>query len=348
MQGITDRRRPLAFGVVALVAALGLSACFPVAPDPAPRPPRTANAGTHTWRAATESAAGHAHQALHSTAATAATRRAWADEVIRGMSWTALLTREAAATGASAQQAQTRASSIVASLHLAGHIPAPMRLGIAGDSVAFSLAFNRGGAIGPVSGDNGGARIGCGVMHARNWLRQRADGSWVRAADGRCDLAIGNELTAAAKSDVMLWVAGSWEFDALRSPGGTVVAARSSRMAQVLTNEMVARIDSWTARGVRRVVLADWGCPGSGAPVVLRDPAYRQWFRQILDEVARRRPSVASVTVAPREVCSPDGWVTATADRLRGDHHWPTSQAGRWGWSVWYSPALADLPLPPA
>jgi hypothetical protein len=348
VQGITHHRRRVAVAALALVGALVLSACFPVAPDPAPRPPRTANAASNTWRAAAEAAAGHAHDALHGTASTAATRRAWADEVIRGTSWAALLEREAVATGSSASQAQARASSIVASLHLAGHIPPPMRLGIAGDSVAFSLAFHRGGAIGPVSSDNGGARIGCGVMHARNWLRQRADGTWVRAADGRCDETIANELNAASKSDVMLWIAGSWEFDALRSPGGTVVAARSDRMAQVLANEMVSRIDSWTARGVRRVVLADWGCPGSGAPVALREPAYRQWFRGVIDEVARRRPAVASVTVAPREVCSPEGWVTSTADRLRGDHHWPSAQAGRWGWSVWYSPALADLPLPPA
>lgn len=346
MGGSLTLRRAAVAVAASLVAASGLAACFPVAPDPPPPAPRAASAPPGTWRAAAEAAAGAAHQALHGAPASSATRRAWADRVVRGASWTDVLAASARTAGSTSSEAQRRAGTVVAALQRDGALPPPVPLGIAGDSVAFTLVFNRGGPIGPVSIDHGGARIGCGVLHARNWLRQRPDGTWGRAADGTCSRAIGDELAAAAKSDVMLWVAGSWEFDALRTPGGTVVPARSAAMARALSDEMVARIDSWTARGVGRVVLADWGCPGSEAPTVLRDPAYRRWFRGVLDDVARRRPSVASVTVAPREICSPEGWVTATADRLRGDHHWPTIEAGRWGWSVWYSPALADLPLP--
>lgn len=346
MGGLLGHRRTAAAIAASLAAAIGLASCFPVAPDPAPSPPRAASAPPGTWRAAAESAAGAAHQALHGAPASTATRRAWADRVVRGASWTEVLAASARTTGSTSSEAQRRASAVVASLQRDGALPGPVRLGVAGDSVAFTLVFNRGGPIGPVATDHGGARIGCGVLHARNWLRQRPDGTWARAADGTCSRAISDELAAAGRSDVMLWVAGSWEFDALRTPGGTVVPARSAAMARALSDEKVARIDSWTARGVRRVVLADWGCPGSQAPRVLRDPAYRRWFRGVIDDVARRRPSVASVTVAPREICSPDGWVTATADRLRVDHHWPTTEAGRWGWSVWYSHALADLPLP--
>lgn len=255
---------------------------------------------------------------------------------------------EAAATDADRAAGDLRptwATAATSALVASRSIPPSLRLGIPGDSVAFELGYYRGAApIGPVGADNGGNRIGCGVMAARNWMRQRADGTWILPSDGNCSRVLAGELAAAAKSDVMLWITGSWEWEALRSPGGTIVPARSTKMADLLAVEMVVRIDSWREVGVDRVVLSDWPCPGEASRAELRDPAYRRWHRAVLDRVARARPGVVSVTVAPAQVCAPDGRPTATADRLReGEHHWVGSDGVKWAWRVWYASALADL-----
>lgn len=228
--------------------------------------------------------------------------------------------------------------------------PGPLGVGVVGDSLAFELVFRLDPTvrIGPVLAPEGANRLGCGVLSAVGYEYPRQSGEWGPAADGNCQTVIDTELDVAARSDVMVWVTGSWDSAEVRDPGsGVVVGAAGEEMRDLLAEEMVRRIDGWTDRGVRAVVLPEWGCLGPAARPLTSSAEYRSWHRSVIDAVGAQRPDVVHVAESTPMQCDDTGVITAehaTHRHPEDGTHRPTPEAVEWTWRHWYAGGVADAP----
>ncbi|HYI62247.1 MAG TPA: DUF4214 domain-containing protein [Acidimicrobiales bacterium] len=245
--------------------------------------------------------------------------------------------------------------------------PGGLRVAVAGDSVAFSLTEKAVGQALPavVTGAGQrprlGGRLACGVISARAGYDLPPGATyfpdhtgWGLPGDGLCPQEVSRIERAMLDwgAQVVIWPIGAWEGTAVRRPDGTVLPARSPALRSELAAEMVRRIDIWTARTVRKVVLPEWACVGRQTPADLRSTTHVRWVRSILDEVVARRPAVAVIAATPPELCvggDPEGLPTPAGSAAReGAFHWAEGPRGAaWGWRTWFAPAVADLPSGP-
>ncbi len=234
--------------------------------------------------------------------------------------------------------------------------PAPLRVGVVGDSVAWDLAAHvtvplpaivTGGANAKLV--NGGY-LGCGVISPlAGYYYRYTDGSWYQAGDGACTRGvIPQETTMLDKGiDVVVWPIGGWEHGDVRKPDGSVVAARSTAMRDLVAGELIRRIDWYSSRGVKRVVFPEWACIRSTG--VIGTTAYSQFIRSVLDRVVAARPNMATIAPTTPQVCvggNPTAKSTfehASARDVDGVHWLKGATGAAWAWNNWLDLAIANV-----
>lgn len=238
--------------------------------------------------------------------------------------------------------------------------PARVRVGVVGDSVGWDL-WNRGGGsamarsiLAPVGS---AARIACAALSTdpQYQILDQFDpfvrgGTWRPIADGRCpaEVALLEATMLARGPEVVIWQIGAWETWSFRDGSGRVLAPRSAALRDALVGEAVRRIDGWTSRGVRRVLLPEWACNGPEADADHRSPAFTAFIRSVLDAIVAARPA-AAIAPTPPQLCvggDPAGTATREGRIARGQQfHWVDGPSGaEWGYASWFAPAVADLP----
>lgn len=239
--------------------------------------------------------------------------------------------------------------------------PARVRVGVVGDSVGWDLWNRSGGSamgtsiLAPVGS---GARVACATL-ATDPQYQIYDqfgpfmrgGLWRPIADGRCPTEVARLESAmlAQHPEVLIWQIGAWETWWFRDGQGRVLAPGSDALRDALIGEAVQRVDGWTSRGVRRVLLPEWACTGPEADAAHRSPAFTAFIRSVLDGIVALRPAVAAVAPTPPQLCvggDPTGTPTREGRVARGqEFHWVDGPDGAtWGYANWFAPAVADLP----
>lgn len=244
--------------------------------------------------------------------------------------------------------------------------PGGLKVAVAGDSVGWSLTQKAVGQALPAVATGGGqrprqgSRLACGVISVRPGYDLPPGATyfpdatgWGLPGDGRCPQEVPPIERAMLDwgAQVVIWQIGAWEGTAVRRPDGVVLPARSAALRGELAAEMVRRIDGWTARSVRKVILPEWACVGRSTPPDLRSTAQVRWVHSVIAEVAARRPTVVSLAATPPELCvggDPEGVPTPAGSASRGGaFHWVEGpQGAAWGWRTWFAPAVADLRLP--
>lgn len=225
---------------------------------------------------------------------------------------------------------------------------------VAGDSVAFMATFHAPAAsemppgIGSIDGRG---VIGCGILAATGWeYPVRGQQGFAAPAGGDCvGQAQAEAIGLGGRPDVVLLIGGAWEWDAARSPEGTVVAARSPEMADALVDALLLRARAADAAGAA-FALAEWSCPGAAAAPQRRDPAYVAWvngvFSRAVDEAVAAGIDAALVPPT-EEICAggdptgapTDAWRAATEDEVHVRNH----EGGLLLWQRWLGPALVAL-----
>lgn len=233
--------------------------------------------------------------------------------------------------------------------------PRPLRAGVVGDSVAWDLAAHVGSEKLPaIVGSTflrNGAALGCGVFGPeKGYLYRYSDGTWYSPGDGWCakNLPPREQAMLDQGVDVLVWPLGAWEQGDVRTPGGTVLPARSAAMRTALVDEIVKRIDGYRLRGVKRVVFPEFACIRQQG--VMGTDDYSRFIRTVIDGVVADRPSLASVGETTPQVCvGGDPLAESTLDhaKARDDDgvHWRVGAVGAaWAWRAWIVPAIADTP----
>lgn len=168
----------------------------------------------------------------------------------------------------------------------------PQRVLLLGDSVAWTIGRHapegddlpRG-----VASIDGRGLIGCGLLAGEGWkYRSRVvDGPFTAPPGDSCSvMREAEDLGLAGAPGAVLIFVGAWEWIDARSPDGEVVEARSPRMAELLVDRLVDRIERAHAVGAR-VLLVEWVCPGSRVRDGRADERYVTWINGVLaDAVA--------------------------------------------------------------
>ncbi len=222
--------------------------------------------------------------------------------------------------------------------------PAPLRVAVVGDSVAWSLAAHLPDPLPPslVVVDNR-AITGCGLLaqvDGAAWEVEIEPGTpFVPVPGGdACREARedADELALAGAPDVVVVGHGGWEQVRYRSlDGGEEVAPLSDRAADLVAERFTTRLGALVASGVR-VVLLPWLCPGPTATDAQGDPAYVAWYLDVVERVAEGLDGVEVLQV-PEAMCTADG-PTPEAVAARPDGaHWDDP----WPWTSWLPTALA-------
>jgi peptidoglycan/LPS O-acetylase OafA/YrhL len=233
--------------------------------------------------------------------------------------------------------------------------PAPLRVMLAGDSVAWTVGYYRptdAELPDGVASIDSRAIIGCGLLAAEGWeYPAGGDGPFVAPAAEACAAQPEAErLGLEGEPDVLVLLPGAWEWSDARSPDGTVVPAQSDEMADLVVDRLLAKVRAASDVGAR-TVLVQWACPGDEAAEQLRDPAYVRWINELLAVVAERAVAEGAGPVdvlAPTdEVCEGGdalGRPTAAKDEATGaEIHVISFEGGTWLWKAWLVPALRAL-----
>jgi hypothetical protein len=224
----------------------------------------------------------------------------------------------------------------------------PLRVGVVGDSVGFSLDYYRP-QIPEVTPLQTGTVIGCGIMAPATIERDQTPAEacvawrdyWTRALDG------------PVEPDVVLMVTGAWEIRdhwlddeplTPRTPEATeyvdVQLEEAYRLVRSRTPARIAALELSCAPRIEQ---------GLGESVLAStDVARVDWFNDRLRALAERHPGDVVVISINDQVC-PDGEAVDKLDgvRLRYDGvHW-TEEGGPQAWA-WILPHLFDLAYRPS
>jgi hypothetical protein len=222
--------------------------------------------------------------------------------------------------------------------------PAPLRVAVVGDSVAWSLGDHAPDTLpaGIASVDNR-ALTGCGLLaqvDGAAWEVSIEPGTPFIPVPGGDACREAREdadaLTLQGAPDVILVGHGGWEQVPYRPvDGGPEVAPLTDETADLVVDRFATRLTPFVDAGVR-VVLVPWMCPGPEATDAQRDPAYVAWYLGIIEDVAGRVDGVEVLDVPPA-MCTPEG-PSAEAVAARPDGaHWESD----WAWASWLPAALA-------
>ncbi|MBK6855544.1 MAG: acyltransferase [Microthrixaceae bacterium] len=222
---------------------------------------------------------------------------------------------------------------------------------VIGDSVSFTIGLykpERDALPAGLRWLDSRAVIGCGVMAAQGWEYPDDEGGFVVPSSGDCvRQADAEKLGLAQRPDVVVTFPGAWETEAVRSPDGEVVAARSPRMAEVLSDNLVARATEAHRVGAAFIVVA-WACPGEGTPPGRADPEFIDWvngvFRSAMGR-ARRSGADARYLEPGPESCT-GGLAGTPTEARRGwmadSNHVLGWEQGLSFWNEWLGPALVE------
>jgi len=222
---------------------------------------------------------------------------------------------------------------------------------VTGDSVSFTIGLYKPE---PEELPNGlkwvdsRAVIGCGLLAADRWEYPDGSGGFAPPSSGDCvGQAEAERRGLAQRPDVVVTFPGAWETQAARSPEGEVVTARSTRMAEVLTDNLVTRALDAHRVGSTFIVVA-WACPGEGTPSDRSDPEFISWvdrvFRSAMER-ARRAGADARYLEPGPESCEGGITGTPTEDRRRwmaDSNHVLGWDQGKAFWNEWLGPKLVD------
>jgi peptidoglycan/LPS O-acetylase OafA/YrhL len=230
--------------------------------------------------------------------------------------------------------------------------PAPLRVMVAGDSVAWTVAYYAPNeAILPpgIASIDSRALIGCGLLSSEGWKYPAVEpdaGFGAPAGDACGGQVEAERLGLAGRPDVVLLFPGGWEWTPAQAPDGHVVDAQSPEMRGILLDRLVGKARKADAVGAE-LVLAEWSCPGSKVTDGRADPAYIRWINALLREAVRRaivEGLDARVLVPTDEVCvdaDPAGEPTPAKVEATGDEvHVVADPGGHWIWQEWLAPAL--------
>lgn len=229
--------------------------------------------------------------------------------------------------------------------------PTSLRVMVLGDSVAFTAVY-----YGPrsdrlpagISSIDGRGIIGCGVLAAAGWRYPASEGGgFVAPAGGDCERQDeAEQVGLGGRPDVVVAMAGAWEFQAAQSPEGHVVPAQSDEMRQELVAALVVRAGKAHRVGAR-FALVEWACPGAQTAGPRREPGYIRWINDTFDaaaSTARRRGYDAEVIRPTTAVCDgadPAGEPTPAKRAATDDEvHVRNVDGAWWLWSTWLAPAL--------
>jgi peptidoglycan/LPS O-acetylase OafA/YrhL len=230
--------------------------------------------------------------------------------------------------------------------------PRGLRVMVEGDSVAFMAAYRApGGAERPagIESIDGRGVIGCGLLASAHWdypRRSEPGYAALPACDGQADA---ERIGLTGKPDVVLVIAGAWEYQSVRNPDGHVVEAQTDEMRDVLVDALLTRGRAAHAAGAS-LAIAEWSCPGAQASPERRDPAYIRWVNRVFAEAVRkaRAEGITATVLAPTEkICAnadptgqpTDAWRSATGDEV----HVRTEEGGELLWNAWLAPALTTF-----
>lgn len=220
---------------------------------------------------------------------------------------------------------------------------------VVGDSVAWTATYHapEPASLGLASID-GRAVIGCGLLAPLGYEYPSPRGGFAEAAGGACagqENAI--DLGFTGRPTVLLLLPGAWEHSDVRSPDGTVLAARSAELAAVLHDrvlDLARRADDVGGR----TVIVEWACPGPASDPARRDPAYIRWLNEHLAatvEDGRADGLVIDSVPPPPTVCVGGEAAGAATDAknvaLEDEVHTRDPAGGAWMWRTWLLPAVA-------
>ena len=229
--------------------------------------------------------------------------------------------------------------------------PAPLRVLVSGDSVAWTVGYYKPTDPFPdgIGAIDSRAIIGCGLLSAEAWGYPQGgnDGPFTRPGSGACTNGpAADALGLAAEPDVVLTFPGSWEWSRAEAPDGHVVDAQSPEMADVLTSRLLDRIETANDAGARFAIAA-YACPGEKAAGVRKDADFIRWINGVLVDVvdeANAAGGDAQYIEPTDEVCidaDPAGEPTDAKRMATGDEvHVNTWEGGAWIWNTWLAPAL--------
>jgi peptidoglycan/LPS O-acetylase OafA/YrhL len=236
-----------------------------------------------------------------------------------------------------------------------GGDPAPLRVMVAGDSVAWTVGYYRPrDAALPegIASIDSRAIIGCGLLAGEGWeYPDGGDGPFIAPAADACEAQPeAEQLGLAGRPDVLLVLPGAWEWSDVRSPEGVVVEGQSAEMAELLVERLLRKVRAANEVGAR-TVLVEWACPGVEAAPQLRDADYVRWINGVLAETVAqaRREGIGPVEVlvptdAVCEGADALGDPTAAKDDATGaEIHVVSFEGGTWIWEAWLAPGLRTL-----
>ena len=223
----------------------------------------------------------------------------------------------------------------------------PLKVGLVGDSVAFSLDYYSPEIQGITR--QSGTIIGCGVMApASPYPNQpplpdcvKWKETWARA------------LSFNGGPDIVLMITGAWEIKD-HWLNGKKLTAGTPEAAAYVDSQLDQAVDVIRSKTGARIAALELACApkidrglGEG-PVASTDTKLVDWFNQRLAALSERHPGDVTVISINDKVC-PNGKAVDKLDgvRLRSDGvHW-TERGAPQAWT-WLLPSLFDLAYRPS
>ncbi len=220
----------------------------------------------------------------------------------------------------------------------------PLRVMVAGDSVAWSLAWDLDADLTRAVDVSERALIGCGVMPVEG--RWRVDADHVHPYRDECaHQAEAEALGITDRPDAaVLWL-GAWEvYDQIVD--GREVAVGSARYGELLEARLQARVDQYRAGGVPTImpVVPCYGPPAARLGTQRLDDDRRAWVNARIRAVAHRNRGWVRLVDPDSVLCTPEGEPRPTNDgglELRPDGTHLTHQSATWFWNTWLAGQVA-------
>jgi len=219
-----------------------------------------------------------------------------------------------------------------------------IRVFLAGDSVAFTLAFNLSRQTQAAAGMRviDAAELGCGVARAANFVDGQPE-----AQAPACQRwpELWRERLIGARAEVAVVVLGAWEvYD--KYDQGRVLEVGTPAYDAYLQQELDFALGTLTTQGVRTVLFTNVPCfkvPDTrlaSEADARNDPARGAWVNQVLGRFASRHPGVVSVLDLRGLLCRGPGGdrylerIDGVVVRGEGVHFTPAGAELVWDWLV--------------
>jgi peptidoglycan/LPS O-acetylase OafA/YrhL len=218
----------------------------------------------------------------------------------------------------------------------------PWTVMVTGDSAAFTAGryAPATGTLEHVASVDGRGTIGCGVLARRGYSYRSVDGAKWRLYETCANQPEAEAVGLSGRPDVVVTMAGAWEWADALAPDGHVVEARSDEMAGLLADELLSRAEEADRAGAAYRIVP-FLCPRGGAADVRSSPAHLDFmagvFDRVVDAGATRGFDVAVLDIAD-VMCTggdPHGEPTDARKMAMPDGvHVDDETGGAWLWSA--------------